>query len=131
MSHDFPVRIYYEDTDAGGVVYHANYLKFTERARTEFIRTLGFECSTIEQKLGMIFVVRHISADYFAPARLDDSLVIKTSVDTVKNSSFVLKQSAHKGADMLFDSRVTLVCVDTTTFKPMKIPSPLRAVLDF
>lgn len=130
MAHEFPVRVYYEDTDAGGVVYHANYIKFTERARTEFIRTLGFECSRIEKDLGILFVVRHLEADYFIPARLDDMLRVKTSVAKVKNTSFVLRQSVYKGEDLLCDMHVTLVCVDTAQFKPVKIPQDLRTHLE-
>jgi acyl-CoA thioester hydrolase len=129
MIHEFPVRVYYEDTDAGGVVYHANFLKFCERARTEFIRTLGFECSTLEKEHGFLFVVRHLEADYFAPARLDDLLNVQTSLSTLKNSSFVLHQTVVGSGSSLFDMYVTLVCVDAHAFKPVRVPQNLRAQL--
>ena len=91
--HSIDIRVYYENTDAGGVVYHANYLNFGERGRTEFLRYLGHENNELEKEFGTIFVVRHIEIDYHKPAFLDDLLRLDTSIDSIKNTSFVMRQN--------------------------------------
>src|SRR5271154_3855573 len=93
----FPIRIYYEDTDAGGIVYHANYLKFAERARTELLRSLGHDHHQVLKEHGLILVVRHIEIDYQAPSRLDDLLEVRTEAVSVGNTSVGLNQAVYRG----------------------------------
>lgn len=130
MKHKLPIRVYYEDTDAGGIVYHANYLKFGERGRTEFLRHTGFGNRQLEVDLGIIFVVRHIEIDYFTPSFLDDSLILETTIKAMKNSSFVMHQKLLRprdgDADVISDMRVALVCVDTKDYKPVRLPEAVK-----
>lgn len=126
MSHTIPIRIYYEDTDAGGVVYHANYLKFGERGRTEFLRYVGYTNSDIQKDYGVIFVVRHIECDYQKPAFLDDALTLKTSITSVKRSSFVMTHCVFKADYPICDMTVSLVCVDSKTLKPVRLPDDIK-----
>lgn len=125
ITYDFPVRIYYDDTDAGGVVYYANYLKFAERARTEYLRSLGFENSKIRQDFGIIIVVKSVEADYLSPARLDDFLTIQTRLLSVKNTSFIMEQKAIKNEVCIFNMTIVLVCVNEDG-RPTKMPEPLK-----
>lgn len=126
MNHSTAIRIYYEDTDSGGVVYYANYLKFAERARTELLRSEGFENKSLLENKGFVFVVRHIEADYLKPAILDDLLDVKTEVIEIKNASVTLKQSMFCRNVMLFTLNVTLACVDAQTFTPARMPDDLK-----
>lgn len=130
--HNLEIRVYYEDTDAGGIVYYANYLKFCERSRTELLRSAGFENKPLMEREGFIFVVRHLEADYIASAYLDDVLTVKTSVETVKNASFIMKQTifCHRNDEdkKLFEMDVTLVCVGTNG-KPVRLTDELRKAL--
>ncbi len=128
--HSIPVRIYYEDTDSGGVVYHANYLRFCERGRSEFLRALGFGNKSLREGKGIFFVVRHIGADYLKTAHLDDLLSVKTSVKSLKNTSLVLKQDVHREAEWIFSADVTLVCVDANSYKPVRLPDDLKKGLE-
>lgn len=125
--HIFPFRIYYEDTDAGGVVYHGNYLNFSERARTEFLRDIGFESRKLQDDQNMMFVVRHAEVDYLKPAFLDDGLSLETSILKLKNSSFVLKQDVFREKELICAMKVTLVCVEKNTVKPVRLPDGIRA----
>lgn len=125
-NHTLPIRIYYEDTDAGGIVYHANYLKFAERGRTEFLRAAGFSNQAIEQERGIIFVVRHIGIDYIKPAFLDDLLQMKTSVEELKNSSFIMRQKLYKDDALIADLKVVLVCVDSKKYIPTRLPKDIK-----
>lgn len=129
MINRHPVTVYYEDTDAGGVVYYANYLKFAERGRTEYLRQIGYENSRIFAENGVLFVVRHIEADYLKPARLDDRLTVQTALLAVKNSSFVMEQSiirSEKDGDVtVFTMTVTLACVDSAG-KVAPLPKELK-----
>jgi len=126
MSHNIPIRIYYEDTDAGGVVYYANYLKYAERGRTELLRSLGVENKALLDTKGLGFVVRHIEADYFKPAVLDDNLELRTEVIKLKNASVVMKQSLFRQNDLLFSCTVTLACINIAEQKPEKFPDGLK-----
>lgn len=130
MTHIFPIRIYYEDTDAGGVVYHANYLNFAERARTEFLRELGFENSTVREKYNVIFVVRHLEAHYFKPARLDDFVDVQTRIMELKRSSFVMNQRIVYDEEIIFDMMVALVCVDSDSVQPVRLPEEIRSIFE-
>lgn len=123
--HDFPVRIYYDDTDAGGVVYHANYLKLCERARTEFLRSMGFENTRIREDHGIIIVVKSLEAEYLSPSRLDDLLTIQTRLLSVKNTSFVMEQKAIRNNACIFSMNIVLVCVNEQG-RPTKIPDAVK-----
>ena len=120
----YPVRVYWEDTDAGGVVYYANYLKFMERARTEWLRSLGFEQHALRDTHGVVFVVRRVEIDYLAPARLDDLLTLTTCLATATRTCLTVAQEIAADTP-LTRARVRLVCVDPVRFKPVKIPAPL------
>lgn len=128
MTHSMDIRVYYEDTDAGGIVYYANYLKFCERGRTELLRCAGFENKPLMEREGFIFVVRHLVADYRASAFLDDILRVETSVAAVKNASFLMKQSVFRHNVQLFEMDVTLVCVGTNG-KPVRLPEDVKRAL--
>ncbi len=121
----WPVRVYYEDTDSGGVVYYANYLRFLERARTEWLRALGFELTALSAVHGIAFVVRSISLDYLKPARFNDELEVTVEPVESGASRIELAQRIRRGGDELVTARVELACVNTATFKPVRIPSSL------
>ncbi len=126
MSNQLPVKIYYEDTDAGGVVYHANYIKFCERGRTELLNACGYKNSDLAEKLDVMFVVRHIDADYLKPAFLEDELTLTTTIKAMKNSSLIMQQILTKGDNTIFKADITLVCVTQNPVKPTKIPPVIR-----
>ncbi len=126
-SFTHPVTVYYEDTDAAGVVYYANYLRFCERARTEALRTLGFEQQRLMQEKAIGFVVRHVEADYLAPARLDDQLMVYTSVIKLGGASLTFLQEIVRSDDRLFSSRIIIACLDMARQRPTAIPQQLRS----
>lgn len=128
-SFTLPVRVYFEDTDAGGVVYYANYLKFCERARTEWLRTTGLAQNRLAAEQGIIFVVRSVEADYLRPAVLDDMLEIVTSLDKLGRASLDFAQQAQRDGQTLFEARITIACVGRDTLRPTPIPSAVRAQL--
>lgn len=127
-THSCQYRVYYEDTDAGGIMYHANYISWCERGRSEYLRDLHLESSTIVRDHGVMFVVRHLEADYFKPARLDELLRVETVLKEMKNSSFLLNQSIFCQDSMLFSMTVTIVCVDANA-RPVRIPEEVRTKL--
>ena len=130
MSFEVPVRVYIEDTDAGGIVFYGNYLKFFERARTEFLRSIEVEQSvTIENNL--IFVVRHVAVDYRAPARLDDLLTISCAVHSIRPTRVLFSQSANRANDdiSLVNAEVEVVAVSRDTLKPRVLPATLLNTL--
>lgn len=133
-THIFSLRVYYEDTDAAGIVYYANYLKFAERARTEMLRLLGAEHGTLMDHDGVGFAVRACAAEYLLPARLDDALKVRTRVLHAGGASFELAQSVVRpGAGgaapaMLVDMRVRLACIDTRQ-RAARLPRAVRAAL--
>ncbi len=124
----FPVRVYYEDTDAFGIVYYANYLKFAERARTEMLRAFGTDHVRLRQEAGLAFAVRRCVVDYRAPARLEDALLVATRVLRVAGASFALGQAIRRGGDVLVDVEVVLACLNGTG-RPARVPVELRAAL--
>ena len=128
-AHLFTVRVYYEDTDAGGVVYHANYLRFAERARTEALRDLGVPHAQMTEEHGLFFMVQRVKLDYLAPARLDDSLTIATSPLQIRAASVVLSQIFRTGPRDVAAAEITLVCVRMTDLKPSRIPPRWRTAL--
>jgi acyl-CoA thioester hydrolase len=126
-SHVLPVRVYYEDTDAGGIVYHANYMKFAERARTELLRIAGYNHRQILTEYNIIFVVRHAEIDYRAPARLDDSLKVHTETTACGNSSFTLKQTVSHEDKVLAELKSVIVAINPEG-RPVRLPPQLRQI---
>lgn len=118
----WPIRIYYEDTDAAGIVYHANYLKFMERARTEWLRQIGFEQNELAVSLGILFVVRKISIDYLRPARFNDSIVVVSCVPRRGRVSMDFDQRIVAGDDLCSRARVKVGCIDSQTMRPVAMP---------
>jgi len=129
VNFTWPVRVYYEDTDLGGVVYYANYLKFMERARTEWLRALGFEQTALAREHGVVFVVSKLTIDYLRPAAFDDELAVTVELERLGAGQIILKQRVSRGAEPLAAARVRLGCVNTATFRPVKIPEPVVAKL--
>jgi len=123
----WPVRVYYEDTDAGGVVYYANYFRFMERARTEWLRTLGFEQDRLREEAGILFVVRRAEAEFLHPARFNDLLWITGALNDVGRATLALEQEVRRQSDdrLLCRGAVQLVCVDAGRFRPRPIPSAI------
>lgn len=128
MTHTVSYRVYYEDTDAGGIMYHGNFINFCERARTEYINTKGLSNRQLGEE-GIGIVVRHLEADYFAPAKLEDFLAVSTEVVEIKNSSFILRQTIQKGDLTLFDMNVVLVCINAQG-RPIRIPEIFKQILE-
>lgn len=128
MQHSFTLRVYYEDTDLAGIVYYANYLKFIERARTEWVRSLGVDQAALRAAQGLVFAVRRLEADYLKPAHFDDELQVSTSDIAVTGARITLEQTVLRGAERLFVAQVTLVCL-TETGHPARIPATLRQKL--
>ncbi len=124
--HRWPIRVYYEDTDLAGVVYYANYLRFLERARTEWAREKGVDQGRMRDEEGIVFAVRRVEADYLAPARFDDLLEVRTAVEGSTGARVVLGQDLWRGEHRLFAARVTLVAMNGQG-KPRRIPARLLA----
>lgn len=124
----WPVRVYYEDTDAAGVVYYANYLKFCERARTEWLRKLGVSQQRLLAEHNLGFVVAHFSADYLKPAELDDELVVTSSIPDVGAATITFRQEVHRSGTLLFAATVKVACVDWTQRRAARIPDALRSL---
>jgi acyl-CoA thioester hydrolase len=121
-----PVRIYYEDTDAGGVVYYANYLKYLERGRTEFIRALGVEQRVLAAETGLAFAVRSLSAEYLKPAVLDDELVVETTVEELGRAQVTFMQSILRAHETLLTAKVRVACLDLAKGRAAAMPKPLH-----
>ena len=121
----WPVRVYYEDTDAGGVVYYANYLKFTERARTEWLRAMGFEQTDLAERHGIVFVVRSAAVEYLRPARFNDELRVGVELIKVGAGQIDLVQRVLRGEELLAVATVKVACVGLHTMRPTRIPQPL------
>lgn len=123
----WPVRVYFQDTDAGGVVYHASYVNFMERARTEWLRTFGYSNADLMKTFGMVFVVRSIKLDYLRPALLDDLLEVTAQVKDIGRSRVTLLQTVRRGDVLLTEAEVHLVCVSLEGFKPVSVPEVLKS----
>lgn len=123
----WPVRVYFQDTDAGGVVYHASYVNFMERARTEWLRTHGYSNAGMMQELGVMFVVRSMKLDYLRPALLDEMLDVTAQIAEVGRSRLTLMQTVRREEELLTTGEVHLVCVSKETFKPVSVPEALRS----
>lgn len=126
----WPVRVYYEDTDAGGVVYYANYLKYFERGRTEWLRDLGFGQDQLMRDSGIVFAVRHVEIGYLQPARFDDALQVEVEIEAVSKVSITFRQRLVRGPDtVLSQATVKVVCLDKDKFRPVAIPSAIHEKL--
>ena len=125
MEHQFDLRVYYEDTDAGGIVYHANYLKFAERARTEFLHELGLSNSKMMEQ-DIAFVVSRIEIDYKRPAILEEKLTVKTSIQKLGAATFLLCQNVMRESELLAALNVSVAVVNMTQKKPVRLPSKIR-----
>ncbi|MEZ5778963.1 MAG: tol-pal system-associated acyl-CoA thioesterase [Paracoccaceae bacterium] len=125
MTHEMAIRVYYEDTDLAGIVYYANYLKFIERARTEWVRALGVDQVRLKVDEGIVFAVRRVEADYLKPARFDDELTVETRLEAMTGARIVLEQTVLRGGERLFQAAVTLVCL-TEAGQPARVPAELR-----
>lgn len=126
-----PVRVYYEDTDAGGFVYHGNYIRYMERARTEWLRALGFEQDELLRRHGVLFAVRRIAVEYLKPARLDEQLEISVRMAARRNASVRFAQAVYNQAGrMLCQAEVDIACIDAQTMKPRRFPKPVMSELD-
>ena len=123
--HTINARVYYEDTDAGGIVYHSNYLKFAERGRTEMLRELGYDHKQVRDEHNIMLVVRHADIGYHAPGRLDDWLTIETEVTAIGNTSITMKQVVTKAGKILAEMKITVVAI-TPEGRAVRIPSQLR-----
>ena len=128
MPNCFSVRVYYEDTDLAGIVYYANYLKFIERGRTEWVREQGIDQSQLRDDEGLVFAVRRVEADYLAPARFDDDLIVRTSIEQMSGARIVLSQDVMRGTDLLFSAQVTLVAL-TLEGQPTRLPANIRRIV--
>ena len=126
----WPVRVYWEDTDAGGVVYYANYLNFMERARSEWLRAKGFEQDVLRDEQGVVFVVRRVEVDYLSPARFNDALDVSVSLHHLGQARLTVDQTITRGETRLIAARVTLACIDAALFKPAKIPATILQALE-
>ncbi len=124
MTFSWPVRVYYEDTDAGGVVYYANYLKFMERARTEWLRQLGFEQDDLRQRDGVLFIVQHVDLDYLKPGRFNDLLQVSVRIRRRGRASMELAQEVTRSpGELLCSGMVRIVCVDAASLRPRPLPA--------
>ncbi|MFQ1021838.1 tol-pal system-associated acyl-CoA thioesterase [Avibacterium paragallinarum] len=122
-----PIRVYYEDTDAGGVVYHARYLHFFERARTEYLRQLGFSQQHLLNELNYAFVVKTMQIDYRLAAKLDDLLMVETTVSGIKGATILFSQQIKRDNVVICTAEVKVACVDLSKMKPAAIPEEIKA----
>ncbi|MGA0540876.1 tol-pal system-associated acyl-CoA thioesterase [Neotabrizicola sp. VNH66] len=128
MTHSLPVRVYYEDTDLAGIVYYANYLKFIERGRSEWVRAAGIDQMALRDRLDVVFAVRRVEADYLRPARFGEDLTVTTALQDLGGARIVVAQQVLRGEDVLFRAMVTLVCL-TGAGQAVRIPPEVRAAL--
>lgn len=127
---NWPVRVYYEDTDAGGVVFYANYLKFYERARTEMLRAMGYEQDELIAKDSIIFVVRSVQVDYLKSAKFNDMLDVSAQLSLVKSASLTFKQTIIQVETLLSTATIRIACLDANTMRPKLIPDHLKHALN-
>ncbi|MEM8776506.1 MAG: tol-pal system-associated acyl-CoA thioesterase [Pseudomonadota bacterium] len=125
MTHRFPIRVYYEDTDMAGVVYYVNYLKYIERARSDWVREMGIDQNAMRDDDGIVFVVRRVEADYLASARFDDELEVQTNVVSASGVRLIMEQHVTRQEACLFSAIVTIVCVNADG-KPVRLPANIR-----
>ncbi len=128
MDHSFNCHVYYEDTDLAGIVYYANYLRYIERARTEWVRGLGIDQKAMKAADGVVFAVRRLEADYLSPAHFDDELTVRTRTQAITGARIVLNQDVWRGETLLFSAVVTLVALSSTG-QPARMPANIRRQL--
>jgi len=128
--YSFPVRVYFENTDAGGVVYHSEYLKFLERARTEWLRHLGFDHQALARNHRVVFVVTSAHVDFAKPARLDETVAVSVRLESLGKVRCVFVQEIRRDDEVLVAAKVTVACVTGENFKPVEIPDPLRKKME-
>lgn len=121
--HQFPIRVYYEDTDMAGIVYYANYLRYIERARSDWVREIGVDQNSMRDE-GQVFAVRRVEADYLGSARFDDELTVETVINTVTGARLVIDQRVKRGEELLFEAQVTIVCLSDG--QPTRLPANFR-----
>ena len=127
--HELPVRVYFEDTDAGGVVYHARYFAFAERARTEMLRAVGAPLAELAARSGVGFAVRRCTAEFRQPARLDDALTVRTGLKGFEGASIALEQAIWRNATLLVEILLELVCINGH-FRPVRVPAALKSAIE-
>jgi acyl-CoA thioester hydrolase len=130
FTYSFPVRVYYENTDAGGVVYHGEYLKFLERARTEWLRHLGFDHQALGRNHRVVFVVSSMAIDFVKPARLDDMVAVSVQLESLGKVRCIFVQEIKREDEVLVKARVTVACLTVDAFKPVEIPEPLKRKME-
>jgi acyl-CoA thioester hydrolase len=130
FAYSFPVRVYFENTDAGGVVYHGEYLKFLERARTEWLRHLGFDHQALASSHKVVFIVSSVVADFLKPARLDDMLAVSVQLESLGKVRSIFVQEVRREDEVLVKAKVTVACVAEHTFRPVEIPEALRRKME-
>ena len=130
ISFNWPVRVYYEDTDSGGVVYYANYLKFMERARTEWLRSFSVEQDILRDQFGVIFAVSQVQIDYCLPAKFNDELVVTTTLSRKGKASIIFEQVVLRNNETLARAKIKIACLDVNLFKPVPIPKEILDKLE-
>ena len=128
MTHSFPIRVYYEDTDMGGIVYYANYLKFIERARSDWVRQMGIDQNEMRESDGVVFAVRRVEAEYLSAAKFDDALEVRTKTIGVTVARLVMEQQVMRGRVLLFSAQVTVVCINEAGH-PARLPANIRRIM--
>ena len=130
LVHHWPIRIYYEDTDSGGVVYHSNYLKFLERARTEWLRDFEIDQKALKDNLNLMFVVHEIDIKFIRPAVFNDEIEVQTKKDKLGSVKIELEQKIFRSSELLIESRVVVASVNSISMKPMRIPNEIKLLME-
>ena len=128
--HHWPIRIYYEDTDSGGVVYHSNYLKFMERARTEWLRDFEIDQKALKDNLNLMFVVHEIDIKFMRPAVFNDGIEVQTKLKKLGSVKIELEQKIFRSSELLIESRVVVASVNSISMKPMRIPNEIKLLME-
>ena len=130
LVHHWPIRIYYEDTDSGGVVYHSNYLKFMERARTEWLRDFEIDQKALKDNLNLMFVVHEIDIKFTRPAVFNDEIEVQTKLEKLGSVKIELEQKIFRSSEILIESRVVVASVNSISMKPMRIPNEIKLLME-
>ena len=128
--HHWPIRIYYEDTDSGGVVYHSNYLKFMERARTEWLRDFEIDQRALKDNLNLMFVVHEIDIKFMRPAVFNDEIEVQTKLEKLGSVKIELEQKIFRSSEILIESKVVVASVNSISMKPMRIPDEIKLLME-
>ena len=130
LVHHWPIRIYYEDTDSGGVVYHSNYLKYMERARTEWLRDFEIDQKALKDNLNLMFVVHEIDIKFIRPAVFNDEIEVQTKLEKLGSVKIELEQKIFRSTEILIESRVVVASVNSFSMKPMRIPNEIKLLME-